>query len=65
MEQVSLDVYLECTCCEDVLYDANITHNLGKIAKDSTHLHIAASAWATAVITAHCPGCRGHLEENQ
>lgn len=32
---MSLDVYLECTCCEDVLYDANITHNLGKIAEEA------------------------------
>ena len=27
------------------------------------HLHIAASAWATATITGHCPGCRGHNQK--
>lgn len=43
----------------EAAHDAMVTH----VAIE--HLHIAASAWATAVFTAHCPGCRGHLEENQ
>ena len=32
VDQVSLDVYLTCPCCEETVYDANITHNLGKVA---------------------------------
>ena len=35
VDQVSLDVYLTCPCCEETVYDANITHNLGKIAKEA------------------------------
>ena len=30
---MSLDVYLICEHCESKLFDANITHNLGKIAE--------------------------------
>ena len=30
---MSLDVYLKCECCDSVLYDSNITHNLNKMAE--------------------------------
>lgn len=29
---MSLDFYLECQCCKQVLFDKNITHNLGNMA---------------------------------
>ena len=29
---MSLDVYLKCECCGSVLFEANITHNLNKMA---------------------------------
>lgn len=41
----------------EAAHDAMVTH----VAIE--HLHIAPSAWATAVFTAHCPGCRGHNQE--
>lgn len=32
---MSLDVYLECECCESELFYANITHNLGAMAREA------------------------------
>ena len=32
---MSLDVYLECECCDSTVYENNITHNLGEMAKDA------------------------------
>ena len=32
---MSLDVYLKCQCCESVLFEANITHNLNRMAMEA------------------------------
>jgi len=32
---MSLDVYLKCECCWGILYEANITHNLGTMAEQA------------------------------
>jgi len=37
---MSLDVYLKCECCQSTLYEANITHNLGDMARQAGIYHV-------------------------
>ena len=71
---MSLDVYLTCPCCEETVYDANITHNLGKIAKEAgiyqalwrpDECGITTADQLVPILGPGLRGCRGHLEENR
>jgi hypothetical protein len=32
---MSLDIYLNCKCCGNLCYKANVTHNLGRMASEA------------------------------